>query len=49
MKKVSLQNGFPNLAMAGKICDEIFTSVQQTSFLSCPAVLFEVFHVPQNT
>lgn len=49
MRKVSLQNGFPNLAMVGKICDEIFTLMKQTGFLSCPPMFFEVFHVPQNT
>jgi hypothetical protein len=48
-RKCQGNNGFSNLAMTGGICDEIFTLAQQTGFLPSPAMLFEVFHIPQNT
>lgn len=48
-RKHQVQNGLPNLAVANEVCDEIFTFMQRTGSLPCPAVLYEVFHVPQNT
>ena len=50
MKKVSVLNGFPNLVVViFKVKSfEIFTLMQQTGFLFFPAMLFEVFHIPQK-
>lgn len=42
-KKVSGQNGLANLAVAGGVYDEIFTLMQQNSFLLCPAMILKLF------
>lgn len=40
---MSGQNGLANLAVAGGVYDEIFTLMQQNSFLLCPAMILKLF------